>query len=293
MGCVISDSDINMVCVWCRKVSQVHSLMQQLSHKYAGSHPLYGTYPGRCQFGYGIKASILHLLSDQLLHNWQNGFKQLHIVGRTSFLLKATLLFYKYTVILKATSAEYLPNLKQKVKAYYWLHLLQGKQIPVCIRDFALQVLYWYHSQQIIYILILSWAGVWVKKVITGQTKLFFLQQHSVILSYIRVYSVTHNNAEWCNILWNKETNSLVVIDFESSLKPCNKEKAIEKPKVLWCSPLGELPRNPVTHKESSWLGSNVKMVNKSPSDHYLWCHSIKSIICCSVSVIVSIWLLS
>ncbi|KAL2002533.1 hypothetical protein VTN02DRAFT_6556 [Thermoascus thermophilus] len=162
---------------------------------------------------------LTRLLSDQLSRDRENGFEQLHIVGRTGFLLKATLLSHGYTVILKATSAEQLPSLKQEVSAYHRLRSLQGRQVPVYIGDFAPQVSYWYHGQRMVHMLILSWAGVRAKKVMTQQDEPLFLQQRDEILSRIRACGVTHNDAEWRNILWNRETHGLVVIDFESPPK--------------------------------------------------------------------------
>lgn len=91
-----------------------------------------------------------------------------------------------------------------------------------------------------VYMLFLSWVGVRVKKVITGQTELFSLQQCSVILLYIRAYGVIHNDAEWRNILWNEETNSLVVI--EPSLKPCHKGK-VGKTQSFTALTIGQIAR--------------------------------------------------
>ncbi|GAD92050.1 hypothetical protein PVAR5_0636 [Paecilomyces variotii No. 5] len=172
---------------------------------------------------HGLNADdFTRLLSDQLSGDRETGFEQLHIVGRTGFILKGTLLSHGYTVLLKATTAQRLPNLKEEVKVYRQLDLLQRKQISVCIGDFALQVPYWYHGQHMVHMLILSWAGIRVKKVITAQNESFFLQQRDGILSHIKAVGVTHNDAEWRNILWSEETDGLVVIDFESPPKPCN-----------------------------------------------------------------------
>lgn len=44
-------------------------------------------------------------LHAQLTRDRKDGFEQLHICGRTGYLLKATLLFHGYTVVIKATTA--------------------------------------------------------------------------------------------------------------------------------------------------------------------------------------------
>ncbi|CAG8904114.1 unnamed protein product [Penicillium egyptiacum] len=45
-------------------------------------------------------------LHRQLARNRNHGFEQLHICGRTGYLIKATLLLHGYTVIMKATMAD-------------------------------------------------------------------------------------------------------------------------------------------------------------------------------------------
>jgi hypothetical protein len=41
----------------------------------------------------------------------------------------------------------------------------------VCIGDCALQVPYWYHGELMAHMLVLSWAGIWAKKIITEYDK--------------------------------------------------------------------------------------------------------------------------
>ena len=49
-------------------------------------------------------AGFVRRLHRQLARNRNEGFEQLHIRGRTGFLIKATLLTYGYTVVIKATT---------------------------------------------------------------------------------------------------------------------------------------------------------------------------------------------
>ncbi|GKZ33301.1 hypothetical protein AbraIFM66950_003144 [Aspergillus brasiliensis] len=158
------------------------------------------------------------LLSRQLSHDRENGFEQLHIVGRTGYLLKATLLSHGYTVILKATSWQKLPRLQREIEAYHLLHSLQGEHVPVLIGDFIPQVQYWYHGQQMAQVLVLSWAGIRANKVIVKQklTEPSFQEQRSKILKKIKECGVIHKDAEWHNIFWNEEIRRLMVTGFET-----------------------------------------------------------------------------
>ncbi|KAI3283602.1 hypothetical protein DTO002I6_9486 [Penicillium roqueforti] len=49
---------------------------------------------------------FIRRLHRQLARNRNHGFEQLHVCGRTGYLIKATLLLHGYTVIIKATTAE-------------------------------------------------------------------------------------------------------------------------------------------------------------------------------------------
>ncbi|GAA93206.1 hypothetical protein AKAW_11318 [Aspergillus luchuensis IFO 4308] len=72
----------------------------------------------------------------QLARDRELGFEQLHVCGRTEYLIKATLLSRGYTVILKATTVEKQHRLQTEVDNYRRLRNLQGQYIPVCLGDF-------------------------------------------------------------------------------------------------------------------------------------------------------------
>ncbi|PYH74284.1 uncharacterized protein BO88DRAFT_439789 [Aspergillus vadensis CBS 113365] len=181
---------------------------------------------------------LTRLLSDQLSRDREIGFEQLHIVGRTGFLLKATLLSHGYTVVLKATSAEQLPSLGQEIKAYHHLRSLQGTHVPVCGGDFAPRV---------------RWAGIRANKVMTEQTAPSFREQRNEVLEKISACGVIHSDPEWRNILWNEETGGLVIIDFESPPKSSGSRREIFRARQKPTSrlPLGELPGNLVAQEST------------------------------------------
>ena len=67
-------------------------------------------------------------------------FEPLHIRGRTGYLMKATLLEYGYTVLIKATIADKEHHLRTEAARYRYLRRLQGHQIPVCVGNFKPRV---------------------------------------------------------------------------------------------------------------------------------------------------------
>jgi hypothetical protein len=81
-------------------------------------------------------------LHRQLARDRDIRFEQLHICGRTGYLIKATLLSRGYTVIIKATTMEKQHLLQAEVDNYRRLQSLQGQQIPVCLGTFTPRVAY-------------------------------------------------------------------------------------------------------------------------------------------------------
>ena len=80
----------------------------------------------------------------------------MHVCGRTSYLVKATLLSHGYTVIIKATTAEKQHLIGAELENYRSLRSLQGQQIPVCPGAFTPRVSYWYHGELMAHMMILS-----------------------------------------------------------------------------------------------------------------------------------------
>ncbi|KAL1978974.1 hypothetical protein VTN96DRAFT_7856 [Rasamsonia emersonii] len=154
----------------------------------------------------------------QLSNNQEKDFEPLHICGRTGFLMKATLTSHGYTVVIKATTADLVSRLQHEKKVYDLLRSLQGREIPVCIGDFSPQVPYYYHGQVMAHMLVLSWAGIRTQNIVNKDNEHWFLQKREVALSKIRSFGVIHRDVAWRNVLWNEETNSAIMIDFEDAI---------------------------------------------------------------------------
>ncbi|KAL1954121.1 hypothetical protein VTO42DRAFT_1745 [Malbranchea cinnamomea] len=154
----------------------------------------------------------------QLSSNPEKDFEPLHIRGRTGFVMKATLTSHGYTVVIKATTADLVSRLQHEKKVYDLLHSLQGSEIPVCIGDFSPQIPYYYHGQVMAHMLVLSWAGIRTQNIVNKDNEHWFLQKREVALSKIRSFGVIHKDVAWRNVLWNEETSSAIIIDFEDAI---------------------------------------------------------------------------
>ena len=118
-------------------------------------------------------------LHAQLRGDRDKGFEQLHIRGRTGFLLKATLLSHGCTVIIKTTTERKQHDLQKEVDIYSSLQQLQGYHIPVHIGSFHPRIPYWYHGERMSYMMILSWSGICMQTLIlqSGANASLFSQE--------------------------------------------------------------------------------------------------------------------
>ncbi|EYE92094.1 uncharacterized protein EURHEDRAFT_427722, partial [Aspergillus ruber CBS 135680] len=154
-------------------------------------------------------------LHRQLVQNRNKGFEPLHIRGRTGYLMKATLLSHGYTVVIKATTKENQHALKTEVDNYRKLRSLQGYQIPVCLGNFEPSIAYWYHGRVMAHMMILSWSGTRLQRIIKDENLDFFHKEREKALKSLQKYGVEHKDKEWRNMLWDEQTRSLVVVDLE------------------------------------------------------------------------------
>lgn len=158
---------------------------------------------------------FIQRLHEQLLRDRTTGFEQLHICGRTGYLLKASLLSHGYTVVIKATTAQKQHNLQAERAVYSRLHSLQGSQIPVCVGHFEPRIAYWYHGELMTDMMILSWSGIRVQSIINQKNASFFENERSRLANVLRSHGVVNEDDEWRNILWDEKSGRVVMIDFE------------------------------------------------------------------------------
>lgn len=158
---------------------------------------------------------IVDGLNEQLSNNRYEGFRQLHVIGRTCYLLKATLLSHGYTVMIKATTARQSRRIKDELRNYRDLILLQGNKIPVCLGMFKPQVTYWYHGCQMRYMMVLSWSGFRMDAEISPEMRNFVEGKLKKLKETLREHGVVHRDAAYRNVLWYPPTRSLMMIDLE------------------------------------------------------------------------------
>lgn len=166
-------------------------------------------------------------LHHQLVRNRNEGFEPLHVCGRTGYLVKATMLPHGYTVVIKATTAEKQRLLQTEVDNYRHLRSLQGQQIPVCLGAFKPRVTYWYHGELMAHMMILSWSGTRLQRVVNDDNSGFFEKERKKALAVLRSHGVVHSDSEWRNMLWDDLSGRMVIIDLED-VKWLKRPRALE-----------------------------------------------------------------
>jgi hypothetical protein len=185
-------------------------------------------------------------LHRQLVQNRNEGFEPLHIRGRTGYLLKATLLSHGYTVIIKATTEEKERALIAEADNYRRLRTLQGHQIPVCLGSFVPNIEYWYHGEVMTHMMVLSWSGTRLQRLIDNENLAFFDEERNRCLSILRSHGVDHKDKEWRNMLWDESTRRLVIIDLEDVewLKLPKRPRALQPTTGNLCDHAARAPKN-------------------------------------------------
>ncbi|KAJ5158704.1 uncharacterized protein N7500_008355 [Penicillium coprophilum] len=158
---------------------------------------------------------ICDRMNEQLRENRYRGFQQLHIVGRTCYLLKATLRSHGYTMMIKATGTSQSRRIKAELINYQSLKSLQGSQIPVCLGMFEPKIPYWYHGVQMNYMLLLSWSGIRTDEHTTYETTQYLEQEMRKLEDILQEHGVVQKDAAFRNVLWNPDTESFMMIDLE------------------------------------------------------------------------------
>jgi hypothetical protein len=145
--------------------------------------------------------------------------KGLH--GAVGSLFKLTLTQYGYTFVGKGTTREYVPSLLDEAKVYARLEKFQGELIPVTLGGITLSTPYHLTAQHavhfvgtdIVHMLLMSWAG---ETMTTAQLSDFDTGIKRS-LQRIRGEGVLHEDEREANLLFNKELNKPIIIDFHDT----------------------------------------------------------------------------
>ncbi|MCJ1247099.1 hypothetical protein MMC30_004310 [Trapelia coarctata] len=132
------------------------------------------------------------------------------------FSSKVTLASHGYTLVAKGIVASLASLLAYERRVYSHLHAVQGKFIPVCLGTVELIRQYIYGiGTYISHMLLLSWAGEKLADQYAAQFDAKYRDHTRCAVRAVVNAGVSHGDLEGCNILWNREVERIMLVDFE------------------------------------------------------------------------------
>ncbi|KAJ2896006.1 hypothetical protein MKZ38_005978 [Zalerion maritima] len=165
-------------------------------------------------------AKWLQLLRKQLERSLDDGITPLGEGGARGVLFQVTLLAYGYTFISKGTVRAFIPDLEHEATVYEHLQPIQGVNVPVFLGAIDLRsmkkIYYYDHRVYVVHMMFVSWGGHPIDPVETMDGEGRPLKDKAVTsLLAMHHEGVVHNDVRVANMLFNPETNGVMIIDFE------------------------------------------------------------------------------
>jgi hypothetical protein len=147
----------------------------------------------------------------------------LFVHGSRGALLKVCLTSHGYTMVAKAVEPSNLRYLQNEKQVYDRLHPFQGRYVPVCCGISGLDVPYYYDGAELTHLLLMSWGGKSLAAMTREESSLVQVSSESYLLlsrealTAIHNRGVLHHDAEPRNMLYNEDSRTLMMVDFERS----------------------------------------------------------------------------
>ncbi|KAK7178003.1 hypothetical protein PSPO01_15953 [Paraphaeosphaeria sporulosa] len=136
--------------------------------------------------------------------------------GACGVLFRIRLRSHGYTVAAKCTPAYFVHHLRRKASIYERLRPSQGIHVPVHLGNIDLDTPYFYEGiVEIVHMVFLSFGGHPIGQHLTAKNKALVNEQVKQSADAIYGLRVLQKDLVPRNILWNEETNHVMVIDFE------------------------------------------------------------------------------
>lgn len=176
----------------------------------------------------------LRLLRAQMKESLDNGITPLSEVGSRGALFRVTLVTYGYVFICKGTVRAFITDLQHEAAVYNRLTPLQGVSVPVFLGNIDLRpmnkIYYYDHRVYVVYMSFLSWAGYKLGNFDVAENAGKKLA-HKTLQSLHSMHreGVVHKDVRRSNMLFNPETNRVMIIDFERSLLVQSPRRALHQ----------------------------------------------------------------
>ncbi|KAI6506875.1 hypothetical protein MCOR10_011352 [Pyricularia oryzae] len=188
------------------------------------SHSNRDSGPSRACLRHQIdQTEFVNLLFKQLERTLDNGITPLGHGGARGVLFKVCLVDYGYTIVGKGTVKAFVKDLEHEAAVYTRLQPIQGVYVPVFLGVIDLRLMkkvyYYDHRVYVIHMTFLSWGGCDLDATGIaggGEGKLEGKAIRS--LRAMHQLGVAHKDVRGANMLFNAETDGVMMIDFERAL---------------------------------------------------------------------------
>lgn len=169
-------------------------------------------------------STFLHLIRQQLAVDRGKDADccALYTHGSRGALLKVRLKSHGYTMVAKGVETCNLRYLLNEKRVYDRLETLQGRYVPVCCGVSELDVPYYYDGAELTDLLFLSWAGLSLASMTRNESSVMQVLENCLQLSRkalmaIHEQAVLHHDVKPRNMLYDADSQTLMLVDFERS----------------------------------------------------------------------------
>ncbi|KAI4124609.1 MAG: hypothetical protein LQ338_004711 [Usnochroma carphineum] len=152
------------------------------------------------------------LMREQLGSTLNTNITDLKVHGARGMLFRLVLASHGYVFVGKGTIDVFVPDLKHEGAMYGRLRSLQGKDIPVYLGNIDLERIWYDYGIRIVHMLLMSWGGNAIRTIDERMRT-----QINTFEAKLGRLGIRHGDLRAVNMLWNKELQRLLFIDFERS----------------------------------------------------------------------------
>ena len=160
--------------------------------------------------------TFLERIRHQLSRDLDTNCEPVSRPGACGVLFRVRLKSHGYTVAAKCTPIEFVRRLKREATVYDVLRPIQGMHVPIHLGNVDLETPYYYEGIcELVHMMFLSFGGERISKHLTSENRADVARLADCSAQAIHKLGVLHKDLEPRNVLWNEETDGVMVIDFE------------------------------------------------------------------------------
>jgi hypothetical protein len=167
--------------------------------------------------------TFLTRIRQQLSDDLDTDCKPVSLPGACGVLFRVRLRSHGYTVAAKCTPIDFVHRLQYESTVYDLLRPIQGIHVPVHLGNIDLETPYFYEGIcELVHMMFLSFGGIRIAQHLTAENRLSITKQVDCSAQAIHDLGILHRDLMPRNLLWNKETGQVMVVDFERAecIKP-------------------------------------------------------------------------